>query len=100
MCGSNKFSASVTSGVLMSLFLHSKVADSRMARASESVMVSVTQKVCQCGANHVTIRIVAHFFIDSILYVYDFNADRRRNSTHAVAEKITTGKLVSNAPSK
>jgi len=32
--------------------------------------------------------------------VYDFKADRRRNSTHAVAEKITTGKLVSNALSK
>ena len=60
MCGSNKFRASITSGVLMSLLLHSKVADSRMARASESVMVCVTQKVCQC-ANHVTVRIVAHF---------------------------------------
>ena len=49
MYGSNKFSASVTSGVLMSLFLHSRVADSRMARASETVMVFATQKVCHAA---------------------------------------------------
>ena len=99
MRGSNKFRASVTSGVLMSLFLHSKVADSRTARASESVMVCVKQKVCQCG-QPCDWQDRGAFFIDSILYVYDFEADRRRNSTHAVAEKITTGKLVSNALSK
>jgi hypothetical protein len=68
---------------LMSLFLHSTVADSRMARASdEAVMVSPAQKVCH-AANDVAVRSCRVFSIDGILYVYDFQTDRRRNSTHS-----------------
>jgi hypothetical protein len=40
MYGSNKSSASLTSGVLMSLCLHSSVAASRIARASKTVILS------------------------------------------------------------
>jgi hypothetical protein len=34
---------------LMSRFVHSKTADSRMARASETVMIFVTQKICHAA---------------------------------------------------
>src|SRR5215475_8308719 len=79
MCGSNKFSASVTSGVLMSLFLHSRVADSRMARASETVMVFAVQKVCH-AANDVALRSCRVFSsITSCMCVIS-RQDQRRNS--------------------
>ena len=49
MCGSNKSSASLTAGVLMSLRLHSSVAASRIARASKTVIESVASSFNRCG---------------------------------------------------
>src|SRR5262245_21487389 len=68
MRDSRKSNASLTSGVLMSLFSDSKVAASRIARASKTVMICVPQKVCQ-RAKRCSCLDLACFFTDSILCV-------------------------------